>query len=47
MAKVKQPTNPSHEALLQKVKELGTSAKRKKKAKACGYATITKQSSSR
>ena len=46
MAKVKQPVQLSGEALLQKVKELEHLSK-EEKAKACGYATITKNNQAR
>lgn len=46
MAKIKQPVQLSGEALLQKVKELEHLSK-EEKAKACGYATITKNNQAR
>jgi len=46
MAKIKQPVQLSGEALLQKVKELENLSK-EEKAKACGYATITKNNQAR
>ena len=46
MSKIKQPVQLSGEALLQKVKELEHLSK-EEKAKACGYATITKNNQAR
>jgi hypothetical protein len=46
MAKIKQPVQLSGDALLQKVKELEHLSK-EEKAKACGYATITKNNQAR
>jgi hypothetical protein len=46
MAKVKQPVQLSGDALLQKVKELEHLSK-EEKAKACGYATVTKNNQAR
>ncbi len=46
MAKAKQPVQLSGDALLQKVKELEHLSK-EEKAKACGYATVTKNNQAR
>jgi hypothetical protein len=46
MAKVKPPVQLSGDALLQKVKELEHLSK-EEKAKACGYATVTKNNQAR
>jgi len=46
MAKVKQPVQLSGDALLQTVKELEHLSK-EEKAKACGYATVTKNNQAR